>query len=156
MRKLILVATLVAAGCDSSHTSTAPTAFEKTSGPSVTAAASVPAQQTTTFGFCPVVAPFAATIGVVVVAGDVNVIVTSITTQFTDLNHVQLPMILLPAPIPTAQIGSNLVQARSGVTFPVTVNFGCGTASTGTVAMSVHLTDANGASSVKNLSVAVR
>ena len=155
MRKLILVATLLAAGCDSSHTSTAPTSFEKTSGPSVTAAASVPAQQTTMFGFCPVVTPFAATIGVVV-AGDVNVIVTSITTQFTDLNHVQLPMITLPAPIPTAQFGSDLVQARSAVTIPVNVNFGCGTTSTGTVAMSVHLTDANGVSSVRDLTVAVR
>jgi len=155
MRKLIVVATLFAAGCDSSHTSTAPTAFEKTSGPSVTAAASVPAQQTT-FSFCPEVTPFTATIGVVVVAGNVNLLVTSITTQFTDLNHIQLPAVTLPAPVPTAQFGSDLVQARSAVTIPVNVNFGCGTTSTGTVAMSVHLTDANGVSSVTDLTVAVR
>jgi len=155
MRKLLLAATLIATGCESSHTSTAPTAFQTKSGPSVSAAASVPAQQTS-FSFCPEVTPFASTIGVVVVAGNVNVVVTSITTQFTDSNHVQLPMITLPAPIPIAQFGSDLVQARSGVTFPVTVNFGCGTTSTGTVALTVHLQDANGVSTVHNLSVGVR
>jgi hypothetical protein len=64
--------------------------------------------------------------------------------------------VTLPAPIPIAQFGSNLVEARSGATFPVTVNFGCGTSSTGTVAVAVNLTDANGVAFVRNLSVNVR
>jgi hypothetical protein len=84
------------------------------------------------------------------------VVVTSITSQFTDVNNIQLPTITLPAPVPTAQIGSALVQARSQATFPVVVGFGCGTASAGRVLMGIHLTDANGIESVKNLSVTVR
>src|SRR5262249_43766284 len=99
--------------------------------------------------------PFTATIGVVVVAGDINVVVTRITSQFTDTNRVTLPTVTLPAPVPTAEFGSALVQARKGVTFPVTVNFGCGTGSTGNVAMTVHLSDANGMGSTRNLNVRV-
>jgi hypothetical protein len=120
----------------------------------VSAASSVQAQQTS-FSFCPTVTPFSATIAVVVVAGDVDLFVTSITSQFTDTNNIQLPTITLPAPVPTAQFGSALVQARQGVTFPVTVNFGCGTASTGTVTMAVHLSDANGGASTRDLHVRV-
>jgi hypothetical protein len=129
--------------------------LESSASASVSAASSVQAQQTT-LSFCPVVTPFSATIGVVVVAGNVGVVVTSITSQFTDLNHTQLPSVTLPAPLPLAQFGSNLVAARSGVTFPVAVNFGCGTASTGTVAIVVNLTDTNGVAFVRTLSVNVR
>jgi hypothetical protein len=157
MRKLILAGALIPllAGCETTNAPTAPMMLESKASASVSAAQSVQAQQTT-FGFCPEVTPFTATIGVVVTAGDVNVIVTSITSQFTDLNHVKLPMVTLPAPVPTAQFGTDLVNARSGATFPVSVNFGCGTASTGTVVMAVHLTDANGVESVRNLNVNVR
>jgi hypothetical protein len=157
MRKLIVAAALIPAlaGCETTHAPTVPTALESHADASVSAASSVQAQQTT-FSFCPAVTPLTATIGVVVVAGNVNVLVTSITTQFTDVNSVQLPTITLPAPIPTAQIGSAFIQARSGVTFPVSVNFGCGTASTGTVAIGVHFQDANGVQSTRNLSVNVR
>jgi len=157
MRKLILAATIlpVLAACETTQAPTAPTALESRADASVTAASPVQAQQTT-FSSCPTVSPFTATIGIVVLAGNVNVLVTSITSQFTDVNNVRLPTITLPAPVPTAQIGTALVQARSGMTFPISVNFGCGTASTGTVLMGVHLTDANGVQSVRNLSVNVR
>ncbi len=154
MRNLILIGALILAGCETT-TPTVPTMLESTASAAVSAASSVQAQQTT-FSFCPTVTPFTATVGVVVVAGDVNLLVTSITSQFTDQNHVQLPAVTLPAPVPTAQFGSALVEARSAATFPVSVAFGCGTVSTGTVAMSVHLTDATGVESVRNLSVDVR
>lgn len=156
MRKLIPAGALALAlgGCQTANTPTVPTTLESHASASVTAAASVQAQQTS-FSFCPNVTPFRATIGVVVVAGDVDLVVRSITTQFTDTNHVQLPTITLPAPIPIAQFGSALVQARQGVTFPVTVNFGCGTASTGTVTMAVHLAEANSGESTRNLRVGV-
>jgi hypothetical protein len=157
MRKLLLAGVLLPAfaGCETTPAPTVPTALESRADASVSAASTVQAQQTT-FSFCPTVTPLAVNIGVVVVAGDVNVFVTSITAQFTDANNVQLPTITLPAPIPTAQFGSALVQARSSVTIPVNVGFGCGTASTGTVAMAVHLSDANGVNSVRNLTVNVR
>jgi hypothetical protein len=159
MRKLIPAAAimLALAGCETSNTPAAPTTLESkasASAASVTAASSVQAQQTS-FSFCPVVTPFTATIGVVVVAGNVDLTVTSITSQFTDTNQVTLPTITLPAPIPTAQFGSALVQARQGVTIPVTVNFGCGTASAGTVAMTVAMSDATGATFTRDLHVRV-
>ncbi len=156
MRKLILAGALVLAlaGCETANTPTVPTTLESHASASVSAASSVQAQQTS-FSFCPTVTPFSATIGVVVVAGDINLFVTSITSQFTDTNNIQLPTITLPAPVPTAQFGSALVQARQGVTFPVTVNFGCGTASAGTVAMVVHFSDANGGQFTRDLHVRV-
>jgi hypothetical protein len=163
MRKLILPGALVLAlaGCETANPPTVPTTLESHASATVSAASSVQAQQTS-FSFCPTVTPFSATIGVVVLAGDVNLFVTSITSQFTDTNNIQLPAITiqppsvtLPAPVPTAQFGSALVQARQRVTFPVTVNFGCGTASTGTVTMAVHLSDANGGASTRDLHVRV-
>ena len=158
MKKVMLPGALMLAlaGCETASTPTTPTTttLESHASASVTAAASVQAQHTT-FGFCPDVTPFSATIGVVVVAGDVNVFVTSISSQFTDTNNISLPTITLPAPIPTAEFGSALVEARKGVTFPVSVNFGCGTASTGNVAMTVHLSDATGSASTRDLRVRV-
>jgi hypothetical protein len=158
MRKLILVgALIILAACETTKSPTVPTMLESnaSASASVSAASSVQAQQTALF-YCPVVTPFSATIGVAVVAGNVSLVVNSITAQFTDVNHTQLPTITLPAPIPISQFGSDLVAARSGVTIPVTVNFGCGTARTGTVAMAVNLTDGNGVSFVRNFSVNVR
>jgi hypothetical protein len=157
MRKLILAGALIPAitGCETTHAPTVPTMLESSATASVSATSSVQAQQTTFF-FCPTVAPFTATFGVVVTAGNVNLFVTSMTSQFTDINHVQLPTITLPAPVPTAQFGSALVQARSQVTFPVTVGTGCGTASTGTVVLAVQMTDANGVQLTQHLSVIVR
>ena len=116
--KLILIGALILAGCETTTTPTYPTMLESSASTSVSAASSVQAQQTT-FSFCPVVTPFMATVGVVVVAGDVNLFVTSITSQFTDQNHVQLPAVTLPAPVQTAQFGSALVEARSAATLTV-------------------------------------
>jgi len=157
MRKLILPGALMfaLAGCETTTTPTTPTTtLESHASASVTAASSVQAQHTT-FGYCPVTTPFSANIGVVFVAGDVNVLVTRISSQFTDTNNISLPTVTLPAPVPTAQFGSALVEARKGVTFPVTVNFGCGTASTGNVAMTVRLSDAAGTAFTRNLNVRV-
>ena len=165
MRKLILAGALMLAlaGCETANTPAVPTTLEShAASASVSAASSVQAQPTS-FSFCPTVTPFSATVGIVVVAGDVDLFVTSITSQFTDTNNIQLPVITsqpppvtLPAPVPTAQFGSALVQARSQVTFPVTVGTGCGTASTGTVVLAVQMTDANGVQLTQHLSVIVR
>jgi hypothetical protein len=158
MRKLLLAGALIPglAACETTPAPTVPTVLESDSAATVTAASPVPAQHTTTFRYCPTTTPFSADIGVVVVAGARDVRVTSITSQFTDVNNIPLPTITLPAPVPTAQVGTALVQARSQVTFPVVVRFGCGTASAGKVAMRIHLTDASGIESVSSLSVDVR
>jgi hypothetical protein len=157
MRKLLLAGALipVLAGCDTAQAPTIPTALESQTAAAVTATSPVQAQHTMLL-FCPTAMPFSANIGVVVTAGTVDVRVTSISSQFTDVNNIALPMITLPAPVPTAQVGSALVLARSQATFPVKVGFGCGTANVGTVAMRIHLADASGIESVSTLSVNVR
>jgi hypothetical protein len=155
MRKLMLTGALMfLAACESTHAPTVPTALESSANHSVTAASSVTAQETT-FSFCPLTPPFTATVGVVVVAGSVNVFVTSITSQFVDQNGVRLPPVTLPAPVPTKQFGSALVEARSSSMFPVAVQFGCGTTRTGTIVIAVGTTDANGTGSTTSMNVRV-
>jgi hypothetical protein len=156
MRKLMLAGALVLPlmACENSHTPTVPTSFASSGSVSITAASSVTAQRTT-FGFCPTTPPFTARIGVIVTAGDANVFVTNVTSQFTDQNGIQMPPVTLPAPVPTTPFGSALVAARSSVTFPVDVRFGCGTAATGIIFLTVRTTDGNGLGSNHDLRVAV-
>jgi len=62
---------------------------------------------------------------------------------------------VLAAPIPTAQFGSALVQARSSRTFPVDVPFGCGTGRVGVLALTVRTADATGLQRVQGVNVNV-
>lgn len=114
----------------------------------------------TTFSFvpdCPTNAPFTAPIDLVVrVNGDVRVFVTEIRMQFTDPFRIVMPQVTLPAPQLIRQFGSNLVDARSGRTFPLNVGFGCGTDRTGTVVIVVDTRDERGRSQSGQISVAVR
>lgn len=155
MRKLFLVGALVLplVGCESRQAPTVPTALESNANVSVTAVSAVAATPQQSGFSCPSRPPFTATIDVFVVAGNVSLFVTGITTEFVDQNGVS--SVTLPAPVPTTQFGSTLVQARASVTLPVNVSFGCGTTKTGTVAMTVNLTDANGFTSARHLSVNV-
>ncbi len=109
MRKLLFACALVPAlaGCETAQAPTGPTTLESHTATGVTVESPVQAQHTT-FSFCPTVTPFNANIGVIVAAGDIDVLVTSITSQFTDVNNIRMPMVTLPAPIPIAQFGTRL------------------------------------------------
>lgn len=162
MRKMVLAAILISlsAACES-HTSTMPTAVQVTqtgsgaSAASISAAASVPVQHSV-FSVCPVSPPFFATVPIVVTAGNVNLFLTGISFEFTDRNGARAPQVTLPAPIPTVEFGSALVEARRSRNFPVDFRFGCGTLGAGTISMRVRTRDANGVDGVQNLNVAVR
>jgi hypothetical protein len=155
MKKLICVAMLLSAGCNA-RTSTTPTAIETVSTGSLVSVSStsVQAQPVTSF-ICPTTPPFVATVPIVVTAADVNMFLTGVSFQFTDQNGVRMPPVTLPAPIPTAQFGSALVQARSSRTFPVDVPFGCGTGRVGVLALTVRTADATGLARVQGVNVNV-
>jgi hypothetical protein len=155
--KLILLGVLAVTGCSTSHTATAPTTtFDSNSSRSVTAEPFVVAQQTGLAAACPATPPLTATVNVIVFSGDASLIVTSIDARFVDQFGIQLPPVTLPAPVPTTQFGSALVEARSTQTFPVSVHFGCGTASRGTAFVDVGTRDAMGRQAMNHLSVDVR
>ena len=122
-----------------------------------TAAPTVVAQSVGQTGGCPLIAPFSVPIHLVVrVNGGVNVFVTQIRMQFTDPFHIQMPQVTLTAPTLTKQFGTNLVEARSARTFPLTLSVGCGTDRRGTATILIDTRDAHGRSESGQVSVAVR
>jgi hypothetical protein len=107
--------------------------------------------------FCPTVAPFIVPFNIVVsVNGGVSLFITSFSLRFVDTSGHQAPAVTLPAPLPTTQFGTALVDARSGTTFPLTLGIGCGTGSTGTITVTVVTVDATGRQSSAQTTVIVR
>ena len=122
-----------------------------------TTAQTVVAQSVGHVGGCPVVAPFAVPINLVVrVNGGVSVFITNITMQFTDPFRIQMPQVTLPAPTLTKQFGTNLVEARSTRTFALTLPVGCGTDRKGTATVRIDTRDAQGRRGYGQVSVAVQ
>ena len=156
IRVSIIIAALVNAACSSTSVAPTSTPTEASISASVTVPSSMTGQKVeTTFSFCPASPPGLVVIPLVVTAGGGVVIVTSVTTRFVDSRGTQLPQVTLPAPIPTAQFGTALVNARQSVTFPIDVRFGCGTTMTGSIFMTVNMIDAMGRPDVRQLKVAV-
>jgi hypothetical protein len=136
---LLLVMALLPASCssDSPVGSTTPTRF--TTGSSVSISAQVLASQQKVPDPCPIATPlFVPFLVTVTPGGGVVVVVTSISTQFTDFTGVGMPAVTLPAPIPTAQFGTALDQARNAQTF--SLGF-CRPLRHGTVAVTVNMRD---------------
>ena len=106
--------------------------------------------------FCPSVDPFRVPVGLVVHAQEVGLVVTQISARFTDSAGVQAPQVTLPAPVPTTQFGSALVEARSQRTFPVVLGIGCGTGQTGTLVIFVSARDDFGRTRSGQVTVVVR
>jgi hypothetical protein len=105
---------------------------------------------------CSTGVPFSVPVNLVVtVNGDVAVFITAISFAFTDMSGITTPQVTLPAPIPTAQFGTALVQARSSRTFPLTLPVGCWTDHKGTMVMQVSTRDELGSVSSGQVSVVV-
>lgn len=156
-----LVAAGLTASCSGTMKPDSPTQpTELSAGPSAsfsTATPAVVAQSVGQTGGCPSIAPFSVPIHLVVrVNGGVNVFITQIRMQFTDPFRIQMPQVTLTAPTLTKQFGTNLVEARSARTFPLTLAVGCGTDRRGTALILIDTRDALGRSQSGQVSVAVR
>jgi len=101
---------------------------------------------------------FSIPLGLVVrVNRNVRVFVTTVTMQFRDPFNITMPQVTLPAPQLTRQFGTNLVEARSARTFPLTLTVGCGIQRLGGMAtIAVETEDDNGRRDSGQVSVAVR
>ena len=77
-------------------------------------------------------------------AGGLDVSVTDVTMRFIDSSGIPMPQVTLPAPIPTTQIGSDLIAARSVRSIPLLMPIGCTAVRTGTVIVVVGTRDGRG------------
>jgi hypothetical protein len=151
----IIVAAVLAGACGSAQTATTPSAPEADASASVSAPSSVTGSAFGGRGSCPANPPFGAKVDVVV-AGGTGVVVTGIDVRFVDQQGIQARQVTLPAPVPTAQIGTALENARNPQRIPVEFSFGCGTGRFGTAFVTVHMTDGNGRRLTRQLTVDVR
>jgi len=144
---------LLLASCSSTPASpAAPTTFESGSAVSINATPAAPAHATS-FTSCPIATPFVMPMLVTVTpSGATVVVVTSITTRFTDLGGVQAPAVTLPAPVPTIPFGSALDQARNAQSFSLDV---CRTPHRGMVAVAVDTRDPSGRHRSNTVTVSV-
>jgi hypothetical protein len=159
---MLLMLTILAASCSSSASRdslTQPTAVSAELSASFSAASPAVFSQTTglsTSG-CPSHAPFSVPIGLIVRANrDLRVFVLAIRMSFRDPFNIQMPLVTLPAPELTRQFGTNLVQARSARTFPLTLAVGCGIGRKGTVTVAVDTEDEQGRRQTGQITVAVQ
>jgi hypothetical protein len=166
MQKLAVIASLVVAAflvtscgdTDSRMNATGPTTLASESASLQLTSSTIsmkPAR--TTFSFCPVVAPVAIGLNLSVTAGLLSVSVVELGFQFVDTSGTSAaPQVTLPAPVPTTQFGSALVQARQTRVFPLTVGLGCGTGQRGTITVIVVTQDQNGRMTTGRVSALVR
>jgi hypothetical protein len=160
---MLLAAALVATSC-SDKQPTQPTQFNSSDSSVIVQATpqSVIAQPVNN-ARCPSVAPFQVGFNIVVRAnGTVNVVVTNIVMQFTDVFGVRMPQVTSaapaasPGPLPSMQFGTALVQARSQQVFPIALGIGCVTTSRGTLVIMVQTRDDNGRTGSAQTAVAVQ
>jgi hypothetical protein len=91
---------------------------------------------------CAVASPFLVPFMVnVAPVGSVTLVVTGISTQFTDSRGITAQQVTLPAPVPTVQYGTALDQARNAQHFAVNV---CRPLGSGTVTVVVNAHDMTG------------
>lgn len=158
----LLVLTGLAASCSNgtttSDTLTQPTSLSTEMSASFSAESPmVFAQIATQPGpSCATHVPFTVPIGLIVRANrNLRVFVTTINMRFRDSFNIVMPQVTLPAPMLTRQFGTNLVEARSARTFPLTLPVGCGTGRQGTVTVTIDTQDEQGRRESGQISVAV-
>jgi hypothetical protein len=141
---MLLVAILFIASCDDNARSVMaqPTTFNTVPSVSLSGTAAMAFAQPVNNFLCPSISPFNVPIVVVVQpTGVVTVVVTEIRLQFVDTFGSRLPQVTLPAPLPTAQFGTALADARAAQSFPLTMGIGCGTGHTGSLSIFVDTRD---------------
>jgi hypothetical protein len=157
---LLVVAAFLAASCDVNDAGpnnfTKPTTPLNASAVSVSTTSPTAAAHPVGSAFCPSIAPFNVPLVIVVQPiGVIPVVVTAIRLQFFDTSGFGMPMVTLPAPVPTAQFGTGLNIARSAQFFPVTLGIGCGTGISGRVQVIVETRDDQGRTGSGNTTVRV-
>jgi hypothetical protein len=157
----LIVALCVASGCTESEGRlevSRPTGFGISTAPFVGVNTSVVTAQSVIDPLCPGIPPFVANINLTIGStGDFGVSVRSVRMQFVDFRTgLSAPQVTLPAPIPIAQAGSTLVQARDQRTFPFVFPFGCGTGRRGTIVIIVDTQTDRGVLATNQLKVEVR
>jgi hypothetical protein len=154
---VLLGAALLAASCNAGGPAapTTSTQFVAASSVSISAKALAPVKVASAPD-CPTVTPFIVPLVVTVMpTGTVFVVVTGITTQFTDFTGVQMPPVTLTAPVPITQFGTALDESRNPQTFSFNVGFGCGRTNGGTLAVTVSTRDSMGRNATATTTVAV-
>ena len=157
----LIVALCVASGCTESESRlevARPTGFGISAAPFVGVNPSVVTAQSVIDPLCPGIPPFVANVNLTIRStGDFGISLRSVRTQFVDFRTgLSAPQVTLPAPIPTAQFGSTLIQAREQRTFPFAFPFGCGTGRRGTIVIFVDTDTDRGVRTTNEVRVEVR
>jgi len=100
-------------------------------------------------------AAFTIPLSVTIEAGATAVAVTNVSAQFLGSTGISMPQVTLPAPVPTVQFGSALVEAKSARTIPFMLPIGCVRDHTGTVVVLVSTRDGHGHSTTTTVSTPV-
>jgi len=154
----IVAATLFAASCSDTDTPldpNAPTTVHVVQvgiglSPSTLVAQSV------AHPICPSVPPFTTTLNLLVRNdGNVRLFVSTIRLRFVDRFGMQAPQVTLPAPVPTTQFGSALIDARDSRAFAIPFQFGCGTTRAGRITVFVDMRDDRGMTQSRQATVDV-
>jgi hypothetical protein len=156
---VLLAACFLTASCSDTETSAVATSpsplFTNGSFASITPS-TLTAQRNSRFG-CPGVQPLVVSANLVVLDDDdPPLFINEVRLRFTDRAGVPGPQVTLPAPLPTTQHGTALVQARSSRQFPLIFGFGCGTDSTGFLTVNVLARDGRGRNRSAEIRVNVR
>jgi hypothetical protein len=105
---------------------------------------------------CPFTPPYAVPFVVFVQTdGDPHLAVTQFQLRFTDTRGMSMPMITLPAPVPTTQFGSALEESRA-LRFPLSMGIGCGVGRSGNISVHFNTRDGRGRHGSGYLNVNVR
>ena len=106
---------------------------------------------------CPFTPPYAVPFVVFVDRnGDSALVVTQFQLRFTDTGGMSMPMVTLPAPVPTTQFGSALSESRGDLRFPLSLGIGCGVGRAGTISVHFNTRDGRGHAGSGHLNVSVR
>lgn len=156
---LLALTSFALAACGSASP-TMPTTFTTAAAPLVSIHPSTLIAKATDHFSCPASPPFTVPFQLTVSAADPALIVTNVTVRFVDTSGAQMPQVTLsappvtlPAPVPTAQFGTALTNARD---LALSVGIGCGTGHTGTLTVIAATIDGHGHPGSAQLAVGVR
>jgi hypothetical protein len=137
---LVLAACLVTA-CDNTKSNVAEPTALAAAGVSADVTAGAPVADSAGNRSCPA---FTIPLKLTLRAGGLDIAVTDVTMRFVDSSGIPMPPVTLPAPVPTTQIGSDLIAARSARTIPLAISIGCTAHPAGTVVVVVGTRDGRG------------